>query len=170
MKLDRTGKLLRGKVRRQLRLSTRLWFRYNGLRPATAKPAGSVQVRLGWVGKSGRGGGCGESRTRLTGPPAYPPCSLHAADVKASCTRAGFKFVPSRGEGTRRYSEISWYKGVVLSDPKLRVPAFARFVLVDAHFFVIKHNKWFQVGKEFTTFRWENTIISNLLPFDIISS
>ena len=51
MKLDRTGKLLRGKVRRPLRLSTRLRinlrFRYNGLLPATARPAGSVQVRLG---------------------------------------------------------------------------------------------------------------------------
>ena len=34
---------------------------------------------------------------RPTGPPATP----NAADVKASATRAGFKFVPGRGEETR---------------------------------------------------------------------
>ena len=51
-------------------------------------------------------------------PTSLSPRSLNAADVKASCTRAWFKFVPSCGEGTRRYSEI--YKGVVLSYPKRR--------------------------------------------------
>ena len=99
MKLDRTGKLLRGKVRRQLRLSTRLWFRYNGLRPATAKPAGSVQVRLGWVGKSGRGGGCGESRTRLTGPPAYPPAPSMPQTWRRPVPGPGSSSCPAAAKG-----------------------------------------------------------------------
>ena len=47
LKLDRRGKLRRGKIRRQLRLSTRMRLGYDGLRLATARQAGRVQIRLG---------------------------------------------------------------------------------------------------------------------------
>ena len=62
--------------------------------------------------ESERGGGeeaaaratTSQARTCPTNRPiSYPP-PLNAADVKAFPARAGFKFVPGRGEGTRRYA------------------------------------------------------------------
>ena len=47
-------------------------------------------------------------RVRQTGPPSPTP-PFNAADVNASSIRPGFKFVPGRGEGTRRYVIKAWF-------------------------------------------------------------
>ena len=87
----------------------------------TAWPAGRVQVRLGWVGKSGRGGGCVKSnhlpsqnvsdqQAHQLYPP--PPLNLNAADVKASSTGPGSSSCPAAAGDAQICN-----KGVVLSRP-----------------------------------------------------
>ena len=80
---------------------------YDGRRPATARPAGRVDLPSQNVSANYH---------QPTGHQLTPP-PPHAADVKESTTRAGV--VPGGGKGMRRYTFKAWSDG----DPKLRVAA-----------------------------------------------